>query len=746
MGKRLFITEKPSVARDFAKALGVHGTNNDGYLEGDNTIITWCVGHLITMSYPEKYNPDLKAWKLETLPFLPKNFKYEVIESVSKQFDVVKSLIERPDVDHIYYSGDAAREGEYIQRLVRQFCQIKPNVEERRVWIDSQTEEEIQRGIREAKPLSDYDLISDSGYMRAIEDYLFGINLSRAYTIKFGRLYCNIVGDPNNKPIAVGRVMTCVLGMIVNRERLIKSAKEIPFYGLRGFVGDSSVDWKTTETSAYFDSPLLYKNGAFADKKNAEELKNKCDSVGKLLYLNKEKSKEKKNAPLLYNLAELQGECSTALKITPDQTLQIVQSLYEKKMVTYPRTDARVLSSAVAKEISYNINGLKSHPVVGKAASLADAENIANIGNTKYTNDKMISDHYAIIPTGKEVSLYGSLTENEKTVYTMICRRFLAIFYQEAIYEKINYVFDCKGEIFQASTKSLVSPGYLSVYDKTADEDEDMFGNLSVGEAYDANFEIIEGKTQPPKRYTSGSIILAMENAGQLIEDEELRAQIKGSGIGTSATRAEILKKLVANNYIELNKKTQVLSPSERGEVIFDIVNNITPSLLRPEMTANWEKGLDMVANGGVTKDGYLEKLYAYVTREVNAVKEASVDELKKLLPEEKVKQTSSGKYIKMEIKPKFKKNSPKKMPETCPHCGGTIKEFDWGYTCNKCTAKVGKKVGLTELPEEQIAKLFCSGETDYMEFLKKDKSGTFSAKLKANDDWSTKFVFPSKK
>lgn len=294
MGKRLFITEKPSVARDFAKALGVHGTNNDGYLEGDNTIITWCVGHLITMSYPEKYNPDLKAWKLETLPFLPKNFKYEVIESVSKQFDVVKSLIERPDVDHIYYSGDAAREGEYIQRLVRQFCQIKPNVEERRVWIDSQTEEEIQRGIREAKPLSDYDLISDSGYMRAIEDYLFGINLSRAYTIKFGRLYCNIVGDPNNKPIAVGRVMTCVLGMIVNRERLIKSAKEIPFYGLRGFVGDSSVDWKTTETSAYFDSPLLYKNGAFADKKNAEDLKNKCDSVGKLLYLNKEKVKKRK--------------------------------------------------------------------------------------------------------------------------------------------------------------------------------------------------------------------------------------------------------------------------------------------------------------------------------------------------------------------------------------------------------------------------------------------------------------------
>lgn len=746
MGKRLFITEKPSVARDFAKALHVNGGGKDGYIEDNDTIITWCVGHLVTMSYPEKYDPDLKSWKLDTLPFLPKTFKYEVIESVAKQFGIVKTQIERKDVDHIYYSGDAAREGEYIQRLVRQFCNIGSNVEERRVWIDSQTEEEIQRGIREAKLLSEYDLISDAGYMRAIEDYLFGINLSRAYTLKFGRLYNNIVGNTNNEVIAVGRVMTCVLGMIVNRERLIKGSKEILFYGLRGFVGDSSADWKTTETSAYFESPMLYKPGAFSDKKNAEELKAKCEAKGQLLFKNKEKNREKKSAPMLYNLAELQGECSSALKITPDQTLQIVQTLYEKKMVTYPRTDARVLSSAVAKEIANNINGLKSHPVVGKCASMIDAGYINNIGNTKYTNDALISDHYAIIPTGKEVSSYNSLGDDEKTVYTMICRRFLAIFYPEAVYEKIAYFFDCDGESFQAATKTLVTPGYLSVYDKTVEETEEMFSGLKEGESYNAKFEIVEGKTQPPKRYTSGSIILAMENAGQLIEDADLRAQIKSSGIGTSATRAEILKKLIANNYVTLNKKTQALSPSERGEVIFDIVNTITPSLLRPEMTANWEKGLDMVASGDVTKEGYLEKLYAYVNREVNAVKDANVEEIKKNLPEEKIKTSSSGGYTKMEVKPKFKKTAPAKMPEVCPHCGGKIREFEKGYGCNKCNAVVWKKIGQTMLPEEQLTKLFCSGETDFIEFKKKDGSGTFTAKLKAASDWSTKFVFQEKK
>lgn len=746
MGKRLFITEKPSVARDFAKALHVNGGGKDGYIEDGNTIITWCVGHLVAMSYPEKYDPDLKSWKLDTLPFLPKTFKYEVIESVAKQFGVVKAQIERKDVDHIYYSGDAAREGEYIQRLVRQFCNIGSNVEERRVWIDSQTEEEIQRGIREAKLLSEYDLISDAGYMRAIEDYLFGINLSRAYTLKFGRLYNNIVGNTNNEVIAVGRVMTCVLGMIVNRERLIKGSKEISFYGLRGFVGDSSADWKTTETSAYFESPMLYKPGAFSDKKNAEELKAKCEAKGQLLFKNKEKNREKKSAPMLYNLAELQGECSSALKITPDQTLQIVQTLYEKKMVTYPRTDARVLSSAVAKEIVNNINGLKSHPVVGKYASMIDAGYVNNIGNTKYTNDALISDHYAIIPTGKEVNSYNSLGDDEKTVYTMICRRFLAIFYPEAVYEKIVYFFDCDGESFQAAAKTLVTPGYLSVYDKTVEETEEIFSGLEEGESYDARFEIVEGKTQPPKRYTSGSIILAMENAGQLIEDADLRAQIKSSGIGTSATRAEILKKLIANNYVTLNKKTQALSPSERGEVIFDIVNAITPSLLRPEMTANWEKGLDMVASGDVTKEGYLEKLYAYVTREVNAVKEANVEEIKKDLPEEKIKTSNSGGYTKMEVKPKFKKTAPAKMPEVCPHCGGKIREFEKGYGCSKCTAVVWKRIGQTMLSEEQLAKLFCSGETDFIEFKKKDGSGTFTAKLKVANDWSTKFVFQERK
>lgn len=746
MGKRLFITEKPSVAMEFAKALKMDAHKKDGYMEDDKNIITWCVGHLITMSYPDKYDESLKAWKMDTLPFLPDIFKYEVIDPVKKQYETVKRQLRRGDLDAIYYSGDAAREGEYIQRLVRQFAKPSSSVKEYRVWIDSQTDEEILKGIRDAKPLSEYDLISDSAYMRAAEDYLFGINLSRAYSVKYGSLYNNIVGTEKYEAIAVGRVMTCVLGMVVDRERLIQGTKEIPFFGIEGTLDNGlKAEWKTTGGSKYFESPKLFKPGAFQKKTDAETLAADSNAIGALKLEKKSVSNETKYAPLLYNLAELQGECAASLKISPDETLNTVQALYEKKMVTYPRTDARVLTTAISKEIKHNLAGLCKHPKFKAAGEEALCSEKANhIAETRYTNDALVSDHYAIIPTGFGTENYSKLSSLERAIYDLICARFLAIFLPDAIYEKTSCVFSCGDEAFTAGAKSLKTPGFLSLYNKVESGPERTMLGLAEGKEYAAKFSVVEGKTTPPKRYTSGSIILAMENAGQLIEDPELRAQIKNSGIGTSATRGSIITKLVSNRYIDLNTKTQTITPNERGNIIYEIIKNITPSLLRPEMTANWEKGLDMVASGGVSKEEYLKKLYAYVAREVNSIKDSDFGEIKKLLPEEKKRKAGdSYKKPKKEVAPKFKEKHPGTVPNICPHCKSALQELSWATVCTGCTVKIPKTIAGYSLPEKERASLLFAGKTGKIKgFRKKDGSGSFEAKLIADNDWNIKFDF----
>lgn len=744
--KRLFITEKPSVAMEFAKALGISGRNN-GYIEGEDTVITWCVGHLVTMSYPEAYGEEFAKWKMETLPFIPREFKYEVIDGVKDQFKVVSTQMKRSDVGTIYYSGDSAREGEYIQRLIRML--VKPEgKEEKRVWIDSQTKDEILRGIKEARPLSDYDKLSDAAYMRAAEDYLFGINLSRAYSIKYGRLFNAAAGTSGYEAFAVGRVMTCVLGLVVDRERLIRSAKEIPFYGLKAVLNNGTeCTWKTTEQSAYHESPLLYKPGAFKEKNRAEEFA-RDQRQGQFTLKEKKFSAETAAAPLLYNLAELQNECSKTLKISPDKTLEIVQSLYEKKMVTYPRTDARVLTAAVCKEIAKNLHGLKKLPRLEKAAEYALTHNPESIADTRYTDDRQVSDHYAIIPTGEGTP--GMLSAQEQSVYMMIATRFAAVFQPPAEFEKISCVFANGNETYVCSSKRTVSAGFLELYD-TPDSDTEAFeamNRLEEGETYSAEYFVTEGKTSPPKRYTSGSMILAMENAGQLIEDAGLRAQIKGSGIGTSATRAETLKKLIKNGYIGLNEKTQIITPGQRGEIIYDIVKSITPSLLYPEMTANWEKGLAMVENGSISKDAYFEKLTAYITREVNAVKNSDEKMICDKFPDVKPDSRNSG-YANKSGHQKFVKTAPGKIPEICPHCGGKIKTLlkkedntPWAYGCTKCAAKVPVKIAGLSLSDAQIGSLLCTGKTDKIEGFCGKSGKKFAAALTVNKEWEIKFSF----
>ncbi len=636
MGKNLFIAEKPSVAQEFARALKLNARKQDGYMESEDAIVTWCVGHLVTMSYPEAYNEKYKRWSLETLPFLPKEWKYEVIDGVKKQYTIVSGLLNRKDVDCIYVCTDSGREGEYIYRLVEQMAGVKGK-QRKRVWIDSQTEEEILRGIREAKDLSEYDHLSDSAYLRAKEDYLMGINFSRLLTLQYGRAVSGFQ-NTDRTVISVGRVMTCVLGMVVRREREIRSFVKTPFYRVllvqelagKRFAGE----WRAVEGSAYCQSPLLYKENGFKKEEDAKALIGKLKGIvpQESLVLSVERKKETRYAPLLYNLAELQNECSKRFKISPDETLKLTQELYEKKLVTYPRTDARVLSSAVAKEIDRNLKGLMQYaPAASFAQEILAAGSHKGIGKGRYTNDKQITDHYAIIPTGQGLSALRSVSPTGQQVYETIVRRFLSIFYPPAVYQKTALVTQMEKERFFSNFRVLQEEGYLKVtpntYDskkkKVEEEEEETGCDKDMQEALKKlrkgmklpvkDAKLKEGETSPPKRYNSGSMILAMENAGQLIEDEDLRAQIKGSGIGTSATRAEILKKLVHIKYIALNKKTQIITPTLLGENIFDVVNVSIRSLLNPELTASWEKGLTYVANGEITSEEYMGKLEHFV-------------------------------------------------------------------------------------------------------------------------------------
>lgn len=667
MSKSLYIAEKPSVAQEFAKALKIKTRKHDGYLESEEAVVTWCVGHLVTMSYPEVYDPSLKKWSLQTLPFLPEEFQYEVISGVSKQFNTVRGLLNREDVSTIYICTDSGREGEYIYRLVDQVAQVPDTKDKRRVWIDSQTEEEILRGIKDAKPMKEYDNLSASAYLRAKEDYLMGINFSRVLTLKYGNTVTNYLKSQKWSAISVGRVMTCVLGMVVRREREIRAFVKTPFYRVLADVAVSEkeieAEWKAVKGSAYYNSPLLYKENGFKERENAEKLIAEIqEAMGvadeatelKAVVEKIEKKKENKNPPLLYNLAELQNECSKLFKISPDETLKVVQELYEKKLVTYPRTDARVLSTAVSKEIHKNLSGLRNYVIGAEYANeILEQGTYKNLAKTRYVNDKQITDHYAIIPTGQGLGALSRLTPVSAKVYEVIVRRFLSIFYPPAVYRKISITLKMR-EYFFASFKVLEDQGYLKVTaysfaknreqgKEASEKKNEMEENNQKEESgkgeYDSNLveavnqlkkgailtvnglKIKEGETSPPKRYNSGSMILAMENAGQLIEDEELRAQIKGSGIGTSATRAEILNKLVKIEYLKLNKKTQIITPSLQGELIYDVVNSSIRSLLNPELTASWEKGLTYVANGEITEKEYMEKLEGFVGRMVNGVK-----------------------------------------------------------------------------------------------------------------------------
>ena len=679
MSKALYIAEKPSVAQEFAKALKINGQRRDGYLESQDSVVTWCVGHLVTMSYPEKYDIKYKRWSLDTLPFLPREFKYEVIPGVQKQFEIVKGLLNREDVDTIYVCTDSGREGEYIYRLVAQMAGVHGK-KEKRVWIDSQTEEEIMRGIREAKDLSAYDNLSASAYLRAKEDYLMGINFSRILTLRYGNSVSNYL-NTKYQAISVGRVMTCVLGMVVRREREIRAFVKTPFYRVLSSIAlegeNFEGEWRAVEGSRYFQTPYLYKENGFKEKAYAEKLIQEL-SVSQPLKCTVEKierKKENRNPPLLFNLAELQNVCSKLFKISPDETLKIVQELYEKKLVTYPRTDARVLSTAAAKEIYKNISGLRNYEHTAEIAQhIIEQENYKNLAKTRYVNDKQITDHYAIVPTGQGLNALRSVSLTAQRVYETIVRRFVCIFYPPAVYQKISLVTKIQNESFFSSFKVLLDEGYLKVAtnsfakrkaadamssvnragaadsegseeedpdtgknsgNKADDSAEDMacdtrllaaLQNLKKGDILSVDsLSIKEGETSPPKRYNSGSMILAMENAGQLIEDEELRAQIKSCGIGTSATRAEILKKLCNIKYLALNKKTQVITPTLLGEMIFDVVNCSIRQLLNPELTASWEKGLNYVAEGSITEQEYMDKLEHFVRLRTRQVEDSNI-------------------------------------------------------------------------------------------------------------------------
>lgn len=740
MGKALIITEKPSVAQEFAKILKVSGRQN-GYLENETYVITWCVGHLVEMVYPEEYDSKYKKWKLEDLPFLPKDYKYGVIKSVSGQYDVVHKMLHREDIDTVYWAGDAGKEGQTIEENIRNFGGVREGMQELRVWIDSQTEEEILRGIKEAKPMREYANLGKSGIMRTIEDYAMGINFSRAMSVKYGNLLNDAAGTKSYTAIAVGRVMTCVLGMVVIREREIRNFIETPFYRIVGKFTDAEIEaeWKTTEESAYYASPLLYKENGFAKEEDAKDfLKSLAGKEARVSSV--EKGISKKKAPLLFNLAELQAECAKRFKISPDETLQIAQDLYEKKLTTYPRTDARVLSSAVAKEISKNVSRLRGYePVSQFVNAIMQSGTYRSIGRSAYTDDSKITDHYAIIPTGQLTEL-NSVNGLHRQVYDLIVRRFLSIFYPPAEYQTVKFIAKIEKESFFAGGKILKSPGYLCVLGKEAAEEKDEDGGekeegtnakmlLAMIEKLSENdvvpvkgMDIKEGKTSPPKRYTSGSMVLAMENAGQLIEDEELRAQIKGSGIGTSATRAEIIKKLVRVGYLNLNRKSQVLTPTMLGEMIFETVSMTVPELLNPKMTASWEKGLDGITRGTVDMGEYRAKLEDFIRRETLSM--AQTDRKQELI---KRIQPLTGRESRGAA-------ARKKLGIKCPLCDGEVETTPFGYGCsnyrtNGCKFSIGTIAG-RDLTEEEVTKLLTEGKTEILNGFVSKLKKKFSAAL----------------
>lgn len=747
MAKSLIITEKPSVAQEFARILGVSG-RNDGYIENSDYVITWCVGHLVEMVYPEVYDEKYKKWKLEDLPFLPKDYKYDVIPAVSRQYDVVHKMLHREDIDTVYWAGDAGKEGQTIEENIRMYGGVREGMKELRVWIDSQTEEEIRRGIREAKPMSDYANLGKSGIMRTIEDYAMGINFSRAMSVKYGNLLNDAAGTRSYTAIAVGRVMTCVLGMVVIREREIRNFVETPFYRVVGSFTDANIEaeWKAVEGSKYFESPLLYKENGFKKQESAEnliaELSGKTAVVSSI-----ERGTSRKKAPLLFNLAELQAECSKRFKISPDETLQVAQDLYEKKLTTYPRTDARVLSTAVAKEIGKNVSRLKGYePVQGYVERIMKEGLHYNIAKTQYTDDSKITDHYAIIPTGQLTEL-RSLNELQRSVYDLIVRRFLSIFYPAAEYQTVKLVVAVGEEKLFAGAKALKAPGFLEIAGRKQEEEKEgsnkedneetdspglleLADQLTKGQELPVNgYSLKEGSTKPPKRYTSGSMVLAMENAGQLIEDEELRAQIKGSGIGTSATRAEIIKKLVRIGYLHLNKKSQILSPEVLGEMVYEVVNMTVPALLNPKMTASWEKGLDGITRGTVIMEDYREKLEDFIRKEtLNMVERNLTSQLVAQI------QPLTGKGARGIA-------AKKKLGIACPVCGGELETTPFGYGCGNykkdgtgCKFSVGTIAG-RDLSEEEFKDLITKGRTDVLEgFVAKSKK-KFPASLVLEKD-----------
>lgn len=761
MGKSLIITEKPSVAREFANVLHVSGRQN-GYIENSEYVITWCVGHLVGLVYPEAYDIKYKKWKLEDLPFLPKDYKYDVIKEVRGQYDIVHGMLQREDVDRVYWAGDAGKEGQTIEENIRRFGGVREGMEELRVWIDSQTEEEILRGIREAKPMSAYENLGKSGIMRTIEDYAMGINFSRVMSIKYGNLLNDTAGTKSYTAIAVGRVMTCVLGMVVIREREIRNFKETPFYRVVGSFGGAEIEgeWKTVEGSKYLNSPLLYKENGFKEEKDAKELIDELTGK-KAKVVSIEKGTTKKRAPLLFNLAELQAECAKRFKISPDETLAIAQELYEKKLTTYPRTDARVLSTAIAKEISKNINKLRGYePTHEFVEEIMKKQLYANIAKTAYTDDSKVTDHYAIIPTG-QLTEYQSLNHLQQAVFDLIVRRFLSIFYPPAEYQNVKLVVGVETEQFFASAKVLKTPGYLEIATtpkKKSFEEENarILGGQTLSgdgdsenngeEASVANpkvllelaeqlhngdeisvkgYEIKFGKTSPPKRYTSGSMVLAMENAGQLIEEEELREQIKGSGIGTSATRAEIIQKLVRIGYLNLNKKTQILSPENLGEMVYEVVNMTVPALLNPKMTASWEKGLEGITQGTVDYYDYREKLEDFIRKETLSMMEQNI----RIPLAEKISEFA-GKDAKGI-------GARRKIGVACPVCGGELVTTPFGVGCanykkdkSGCNFNIGEIAGVS-LTEEQVKMLLTQGHTETIKGFKSKAGKKFSAMLR---------------
>lgn len=751
MSKTLIITEKPSVAREYAAILKVNG-NGNGVIENDKYAITWCVGHLVEMSYPEVYDEKYKKWNLKDLPFLPEEYKYDIIENVRKQYEIVHKLMNRKDIETILYAGDSGREGQVIAELVRRFGGVRKGVIEKRVWIDSCTEEEIMRGIREAKPMSEYDNLANAGIMRAIEDYAMGINFSRALSVKYGRMLNKAANNDGYAAIAIGRVMTCVLGMVVRREREIRDFVENLFYRIQGtFVSEETEfngEWKAVEGSKYFESPLLYKENGFKQQKDAKAL---IDTLGR----EKEgtidtvtKSLEKKKPPLLFNLAELQAECSKRFKISPDQTLKIAQELYERKFTTYPRTDARVLTTAIAKVIRGNLQGLAGYPETSQfVQKILDEKLYAGLEKTQYTDDKKVTDHYAIIPTGQMGGM-GSLSEMQKNVYDLIVRRFLSIFYPPIVYQKASIVVLVQAERFFTNIKVMKEAGYSEILQLEDTEEKDgedsekevnskelvrIITNFKKGDLIAIKeFNLKEGKTSPPKRYTSGSMVLAMENAGKLIEDEELRAQIKGAGIGTSATRAEIIDKLVRIKYLNLNRKTQILTPNQFGEMVYEVVLLTIPTMLNPEMTASWEKGLSGMEQGNITTPQYRKTLEEYVIKYINTIKENDLtvniaDNIRSFATGASYENEGSADRHAIGVK--------------CPVCGEEIFTTPFGYGCSGykadgsgCKFSIGA-IARKRLSEKEAVSLITEGELPEVSGFRSKTNRIFSAGLKLEDD-----------